>query len=239
MLLLSFLALPLRRVSYEVFLRTHQILAVSCACGLWLRLGTESAFNRICVYVSTGIFLLTNIMYAFSIIYFNGLLSGKLPTLQVLNAQNSFLLQITVKRRLKVHAGQYLDVWIPSISFWSFLQSHPFMIVSSFQRQDQTVLELLVEPRNGMTARLQNRIKSDQQSCRVLFGGPHGRADSLQNYDRILMLASGLGIVAQISCLNHLIRDCKVARIRPRRIHLVWQLENLGESKTWWARDKG
>lgn len=38
---------------------------------------------------------------------------------------------VKLSRPLKVEAGQYINLWIPSVSFWTFLQSHPGRMRSS------------------------------------------------------------------------------------------------------------
>jgi hypothetical protein len=43
---------------------------------------------------------------------------------------------------------------MPSISFWSFLQSHPFTIASWATQGGNTILDLMVTPRRGLTREL-------------------------------------------------------------------------------------
>ena len=40
--------------------------------------------------------------------------------------------QVTIlpKEPLKMEAGQYINICIPSLSVWSFMQSHPFVVTS-------------------------------------------------------------------------------------------------------------
>jgi len=51
---------------------------------------------------------------------------------------------------MQVKPGQYINLWIPSIGFWSFTQSHPF-VVTSWSEWRQDILELFVEPQKGLT----------------------------------------------------------------------------------------
>ncbi len=61
---------------------------------------------------------------------------------------------IDVPRSLDIRAGQYVNVWIPSVSFWSFLQGRRFTIASWEAKEGVTSLDLLVQPRKGLTQKL-------------------------------------------------------------------------------------
>jgi len=100
---------------------------------------------------------------------------------------------------LKVEAGQYINLWIPTVSFSSFLQSHPF-VIASCEEGEWTTLELLVDPQKGLTSKLQRlaRYGSGSDSRLALFTGPHGTSAPLGDFERVLMVASGFGIVAQL-----------------------------------------
>lgn len=63
----------------------------------------------------------------------------------------------------------------------------------------------------------------------ALFSGPHGLSAPLAEFETVLLMASGLGIVTQLSYLRHLIRGYNDFQVRTRRIHVVWQLESLGK----------
>jgi len=39
-------------------------------------------------------------------------------------------ISLTLSRPLKVKAGQYMNLLIPAVSFWSFAQSHSFVVAS-------------------------------------------------------------------------------------------------------------
>ncbi|KAF2003862.1 hypothetical protein P154DRAFT_427839, partial [Amniculicola lignicola CBS 123094] len=51
---------------------------------------------------------------------------------------------------LKVKAGQYINLWILLLSFWSIFQSYPFTIASWLDRE-QLSLHLFIKPHNGIT----------------------------------------------------------------------------------------
>ena len=44
-----------------------------------------------------------------------------------------------------------------------------------------------------------------------------------------MLVATGFGIAAQLSYVRELIQEYNRGRVRTRRVHLVWQLEDWGE----------
>ena len=75
------LSVPLvRRLSFELFLRTHQALAFLSAFALWRLLFPESLLNRICIYVFLVIFSFTSLLEIALVVYRNRLIQGVAPT---------------------------------------------------------------------------------------------------------------------------------------------------------------
>lgn len=169
----------------------------------------------------------------FATLYRNSVFRGRLPRAVVTKAGDGFKISLTVHGKLKINLGQYINLWIPSISFWSFLQSHPFIVVSC-EKGEQTNLNLLVDPQKEFTSKLQRlaryECESNWSDFRIaLFTGSHGASAPLGKYERVLMIASGFEIVAQLPYLRQLIRGYNDFTTRTRRIRLVWQLENIGK----------
>ncbi len=52
----------------------------------------------------------------------------------------------------------------------------------------------------------------------------------MDNYEKILMIASDFGIAAQLPYLKQLIRGYNERRLHARRVHLVWQVRDISES---------
>jgi predicted ferric reductase len=171
------------------------------------------------------------------VLYRNHVLRRRFPRAFITKIGRGYKVTLAVQGKLKVEAGQYINLWMPSISFWSFLQSHPFTIASC-ETGEQTILELLIKPQKGLTSMLQ-RLADDgagdgSEIVRTslglsLFTGPHGVSAHLDRYERVLMFASGLGIAVQLPYLRQLIRGFNDFTASTRRIHLVWQLENIGK----------
>lgn len=129
--------------------------------------------------------------------------------------------------------GQYITLWIPSVSFWAFLQSHPF-VVPSWADGRQHTLEFFVEPRKGLTRELLSHAEAEggngaKNSRMVLFSGPHGISAAVNEYENMLIVADGFGIAAQLPYLRRLIHGYNARKDRVRRIHLIWQLRDIGK----------
>jgi NAD(P)H-flavin reductase len=129
---------------------------------------------------------------------------------------------------LAIKPGQYINVWILFVSFWSFTQSHPFVVIS-WAVEEQKTLDLFIEPRRGLTRELLHRASKNQAlDFLVMFSGPHRKSVPVEEYETILMIASGFGIAAQLPYLKQLIHGYNARDVRARRIHLIWQIEDKG-----------
>ena len=202
--LLVLLSHPLLRkpswCSYEIFLRTHQALAVLSAYSIWRHLPSDSLFPRMYIYISAGLFVSTSIVQCISVLWRNGNFRHGRARALVTHAEGSIKIKITLARPLKVEAGQYINLWIPSLSFSSFLQSHPFVVIS-WSHEEQNQLNLFVEPRRGLTRELLYHAQAGERgvifgSRWVLFSGPHGISAPVGEYESILLVATGFGMAA-------------------------------------------
>ena len=271
------------------------------------------------VYVSTGIFLATSVLQCLVVLYRNFSFRRGHSRALISKHRGSVRTTVDVPRSLDIKAGQYVNVWIPSISFWSFLQSHPFIIASWGNKEGTTSLDLLIEPRKGLTQKLyacadyyrerpgkgtdqvleeragtavdyrkyqdtlfveqegsstainshkSQEILSDsielKRTGRVegyegslegventtpskfgyesyegepqrsdfrlaIFSGPHGTGISVGDYGKVLMIAAGFGIAAQLPYLRELVRGFNNYQVRTREIRLIWQLQSFGK----------
>ena len=137
-------------------------------------------------------------------------------------------MQLRLSRPLVIDAGQYINLWVPAVSFWSFLQTHPFTVIS-WEANEQDTLELLIEPRRGLTRELLSCTKKGYTiNPVVIFSGPHGVTVPMGEYENVLMVASGFGIAAFVPYLKKLLYGYNTRAVRARRVHLVWQIENEG-----------
>ena len=234
---------PLRRWFYEIFLRSHQLLAAIVATSALLHI-PSALFPRLYFYISLGIFIATSAYEGVLLLHRNGVVARakgrKLPRVGEVfkypGEDDNSPVQLTIipQEPLNMEAGQYINIYLPSLGVRSFIfmQTHPF-VVASWTGKRQTKLELVIEPRRGWTKILQSRaITASGQSGglgRVLFTGPHGAIVPVGNYEYVFMVASGYGIIAQLPLLERLVQGTLAREVRARRICLVWEFEDIGE----------
>ncbi|KAJ0418424.1 hypothetical protein BJY00DRAFT_302816 [Aspergillus carlsbadensis] len=97
------------------------------------------------------------------------------------------------------------------VSLLLWLQTHPFTVVL-WLRDRQDTIELLLQPRDGLSADLVGyapAVKENLISFLALFTGPHGIVKDISLYKSILVITSGFGIAAV------------------RRLHLVWEVKSV------------
>jgi NAD(P)H-flavin reductase len=166
------------------------------------------------------------------VLYRNGIFRHGYSRACITHTHGAVKICIHLQRPLKVETGQYINLWIPSVSFWSFVQSHPF-VVTSWAPGRRNTLDLFIEPRRGLTHELLKHAKNDNvaRSHLVLFSGPHGISVDMGMYEKIVIVANGFGIGAHLPYLRRLIHGHSSREFRIRRIHLVWQIQDIGKLK--------
>ncbi|KAA8652089.1 ferric reductase family protein [Aspergillus tanneri] len=214
-----------RRWSYEVFLRGHQILTGLFVYGTWQHLSSRNRSSKLMTFL-----------------YRNGLFAGRGSPRAVVsfstkqsNEKGTVVtaahVRVILPRPVKLEAGQYINLWMPSVSLWAWTQTHPFT-VTSWSRGRQEAMELLVQPRRGLSADLIRHspaVVESSVSFLALFTGPHGTSEDVGHYESILVVASGFGIAAAIPYLKKMIYGYNTCTSQVRRLHLVWQVESMGE----------
>ncbi|KAL4889156.1 hypothetical protein BDV59DRAFT_210473 [Aspergillus ambiguus] len=243
LVLLAIISIPwLRLLSYEIFLRTHQALAGLVVYGTWRHLPAGNRHTKLYLLVAFGIFGLTLLLQLVTFLYRNGLFAGRgspraLVSFTVRETKNenpvatAAHIRVLLPRAIKVEAGQYINLWVPSVSLWSWAQTHPFTVIT-WSKGVQDTMELLVQPRRGFSAdllRSANGATDGWVSFLALFTGPHGMSIDASHYESVLVVASGFGIAAAIPYLKKLIHECKTCTSQVRRLHLVWQVELIDE----------
>lgn len=214
-----------------MFLRMHQGLTIVSVYGIWVHIAPQSLLPRLLIYTLIGIVGFLMILIGLLVIHRNGVFRGGFPRADISNSEGAVLVTVILTRPVRVKAGQYINLWlfIPSTSFCSLIESHPF-VVASWSDAPLYKLELLVEPHAGLSKRLLHRSQTRQDLCRALFSGPHGNSVPVADHEVVLMIASGYGIAAQLPYLQQLLHEYNSRKARSRRIHLVWELKTLGES---------
>ena len=174
---------------------------------------------------------MTSVLETMVIIINNGGRHYRHSTVTATCSRGMIELKLHLSRPLSIRAGQYVNVWIPSASRLAFLQSHPF-VVTSWSDRPQKTLDFFVQPRHGFTRNLL-RIANEGQQVKgrsVIVAGPYGQAVPVGQYEKVILVAEGAGIAAQLPYLQKLIQGYKARQAFTRRIHLIWQISDIGES---------
>ncbi|KAA8642580.1 hypothetical protein EYZ11_006947 [Aspergillus tanneri] len=136
-------------------------------------------------------------------------------------------IRVVLSRPLRVKAGQYINLWIPSVSLWSWVQTHPFM-VTSWAPVEQDILELFVQTRHGLTKRLHALAALEgSASFSTFITGPHGSSEPVSQYESVLVIASDFGIAGTVSYIKQLVYRYNTTTSQVLRVHLVWQVQTL------------
>jgi hypothetical protein len=239
------LSIPyIRHVAYEIFLRTHQAQGGALLYAIWQHLPSSTLLPRLYVIIILGLFLLALVLQSVTLLYQNGAFSSRgCPRVLVTCDGSSqsdekadpnpvIKVRIVLSRPMKVKAGQYINLWMPSVSLWSWAQVHPYM-VTSWSREAQQTLDLLVQPCRGFSANLFRHACAARPGSASFLGlitGPHGISESVDHYESILVIASDLGVAAAIPYLKKLIYSYNTSASCTRRVHFVWQLQTLSKA---------
>lgn len=131
-------------------------------------------------------------------------------------------LKIWLPNPCEVQAGQYVQVWVPSISLFS---THPFMV--TWWDEDgygkASTIHLHIKARKGLTRGLVSAAKSEP-SLQAWIDGPYGVGLRLDNYATVVLLCTGIGIAAQIPYMKALLRSCGEGTARTKEVVLQWEL---------------
>ena len=174
--------------SYKLFLRGYQAIMLAANYILWKYITSYSKLLRLYVYISIGTFFATSILYYLIVLYRN--LSFRRGHSQALISKycGNIRMTIDVLRSLDIRAGQYVNIQISSISFWSFLQSHPFPIASWEAKDGVTSLNILIDLRKGLTQKLYTyaeyyRERPSKETDRILDERPRTTIKLLKYQD--------------------------------------------------------
>lgn len=247
MALILLLSVPLlRRTFYECFIRAHQSLAGVFLYSTWRHLPSNRSLSGICIIVAILSLTLTSFLQIMSFCYRNGLFTSRgyprayiyCDTVEDEDAnsesrkiEKALAVRVILPRAMKLDAGQYINLWMPTVGLFSCIQTHPF-IVTSWSREAQTALDLYVKVQGGLSATLYRKAR-DAPNGSVVFPafvtGPHGLTEPIHQYESVLLLANGSGIAAVLPYLRKLIHGRNTMTCCTRRVHLVWQLHTLGK----------
>lgn len=224
---------------YEVFLRSHQGCGGFALYALWRHIGGRE--NELWVYL-----LVCIITVSFSStlqllrIAFRNLVIGRKSVRATLTRHGDDTMQMTLflPRPWRVRAGERVNITVPQIGLFYLFQTHPFAIAwwEEGERGNANSVSLLIRARSGFTKKLLIWIKPGEE-FRAWIDGPFGPSspsalgfpEEAGDYGHIFMVATGIGIAAQLPFMKELLNGHRDGRIKTRRITLVWQVEQDGD----------
>jgi hypothetical protein len=227
----------LRHVAYETFYRAHQMLTAALLYAVWQHIPPTAQLSPLYVILALLFPTLALLYYSSMTAYRNGIFSSRGRTCMTVSYKGGMEekdgaadLHISLPRLTQVKAGQYVNLWMPSVSLWSWAQVHPYMIVS-WEKNPVDELDVVVQARHGFSARLVRYAQWASPrpvSFPGLVIGPHGTSKDLNCYKSVLAVTSDSGILSVISYVKSSI--CHgISASRTRRIHLVWQIDQPGK----------
>ncbi|SCO92765.1 uncharacterized protein FRV6_16893 [Fusarium oxysporum] len=188
---------------------------------MWRHIPTDSQFSLIFLYVVAGIFLGSLTWQVGETVYTNGWWFQSVSLSQ--NGSYDYIqVRMTLRKPVKVEPGQYINLWIP-LGPLSGLQSHPFT-VANWSIRAQTELKVFVGVKRGLTSKLRDAVKRGLKSNIGLYMGPYGATIAMKGYETILLVATGLGVVAVAPYLQGLVHATRAHEIRSAPVHLIWHI---------------
>ena len=246
----------IRHAFYEVFLHTHQVLAVVALGATTAHIQAQNLPQKPIIYTIIGIWASERSLRIIRLLYYNVSCRGCTKAyVQALDG-GACRVTFTIRRRFTTSPGRHIYAYIPSVSYW---MSHPFSVATVNDRMYMTENSPITSPspsilgdlealskrspeqsthriscvmaaRTGMTGKLFNKAKSAPgglYTCLALIEGPYGASDSLDSYGTVLLFAGGVGITHQLSHMYQLVRGWAAGTTATQKLVLIWSIRSL------------
>jgi len=223
MLLLS--TAVVRHVFYEIFIRSHSVLAGVIFVAVWLHMWPRKLLVPPTIYllVAACLWVSMHVLRVAHIIYRNLRLSRPFSRATIQLLPDAALVHVKLSRPWSFQAGQYVYLCIPGVSPSALFQSHPFTVFWWYRdRDDNDIIVLIIEPRRGFTGDLVRRVGIEMKA---FIDGPYGKELDLGLYGTVLLFASGIGIAAQLPYVKQLLEGYHQCEIKTKRIALIWEMD--------------
>ncbi|KAL6947423.1 hypothetical protein ACO0QE_002307 [Hanseniaspora vineae] len=220
-----------RKLSYEIFLVGHILLALFFLIGSWLHLAHSSmAFWFIPVI---AIWVFDRVARITRMVLFGGYVKASVE----LHREDE-ILTVTIpnynKRFYKFSPGQYAYVYFADMdSDWYFLwQSHPFTIVSCDESEG---IKFFVKAKKGITNKIMKNMilrNLSKKTIRVAVEGPYGAINwSIKRTDNALLYSSSTGNAGPFMYAKQLLTLNKTANIK-----FYWSVQYM-HSLEWFSKE--
>ena len=220
--------LPARRWAYELFLKSHQALAIALLALLWLHSFNRSSPGFVAVVVATSLWLSHTTIWLCHFIWRN--FGHGSNHLSVEDLGGASRITISLNRSMRVEPGQYVYLTLPRLATrtYGMFQAHPYYIIATEAEDNGSrarQVHCLVAKRAGFSREI-----SRVNDLKVWIDGPYGKQD-FGEFDKVIFFACGVGITAYLFSIRRLLRQRQRRISRIQRILLVWFLTTSGVSQ--------
>lgn len=213
-----------------MFFRLHQLLSVAFVVCTVQHILIVKAYSYLTpLYIAAGLFFIMSFLQVLPFVYYN-LRSRKngAPSLESSVRHNLLHAKISVPRPLKIDAGQYIKIWVPSVSLFTSYS----VLVTSWSSHPQTDFEILAVPSRDITAKLFQKANTSLRTLHytAFISGPYGNSIPLWQFSEVVLFATSRSILSTLPYLRKLIHGTLSGLCNPTRISLVWQttVEDIG-----------
>lgn len=221
---------------YELGAKLHYILAVVLLYSMWGHRRNDPWIARTPILVIACVFLLSTTCQVLRVLYRNLTFGSSVPKAWLVRHRGAANIRIPLRRGWKVRAGQFVQLCVPGATSWSLIQTHPFMICWWEDDRDGTALSisLLVAGRrpNSFTNRLVKTFCDPHRQSTPFtawIDGPFDTQSTFSACGTVVLLATGIGIAAQLPHVKNIVRACSSYESKTRRLCLIWELDDEGE----------
>jgi predicted ferric reductase len=214
---------------YEIFLKSHLLFALAIVVILWFHIPLSSRFNIIVLGVASCMWFIQQVFWLTRLCYRNigsgsSTVTSFKPYLSQDPSSEGMDITLKLKKPWKVRPGQYVYLTLPNISrhHGGFLQAHPY-VIAWLEGSD---ISLIVQRRSGFSDDI---FRATHRHTSIIVDGPYGQPQQFMYYDKVLFIASGIGIAAHLLAIRDLLEAHENRSARVRRITLLWFLETAGQ----------
>ncbi|KAK4548593.1 hypothetical protein LTR36_009503 [Oleoguttula mirabilis] len=219
---------PVRRWSYRVFYVTHVTLATALLPVLFFHV----SHIRIYLYETAPIYAFNALLRGLNTQKFSGTVK-LMPDSSLVKISISLPKPANAKQVSKWQAGQHAYVSLAGHPFLRAFRSNPFT-VASIPAVDGT-LTFVARVLDGNTAKLAQQATGRKLSSQTLsIEGPYGvatHADKLLGYDRVLLVAGGVGATFLVPLYRQLLADLSPSKgsYRRQRVNFLWMARSKAD----------
>lgn len=225
-------SLGIRQFCYEIFIKSHSILAAIVIAATWIHTPSLGPFATPTLYllVASSLFVFVYTLWVTHMCYRNVKIGRPFSQAVVKYMTDVLQVHIKVSRPWKFRAGQYVYLCMPWVAYMAFTQAHPFMISWWYCDADgNDVIVLLIQPRRGFTRDLRLHATGEpgrSTAMTAFIEGPYGKELHLESYGTVLLFATGAGIAGQLPYVKQLMDGYHNYEVKTRRIALFWEMSS-------------